>query len=85
MTAMTRTSRRISTACHWLKNWTDDPIPGMRKVHESAVSAKFPAHQVNAIWHYYEEDREAILAGLGLRPKAERLSRSRQVSESAAA
>ena len=82
---MTRTSRRISTACHWLKDQTDDPIPGMRKVHECAVSARFPAHQVNGIWHFYEDDREAILAGLGLRPKAKRLSRSHHVSESAAA
>lgn len=76
---MTLTRRRISTACHWLKDYTDDPIPGMRKVQESAVSAKFPAHQVNGIWHFYEEDREEILKGLGLRPRGAEHARGRHV------
>lgn len=67
---MTRMSRRITTLCFTLKDWTDDPIPAQRQAYAAATSAKFPAHQVNGIWHYFEEDREAILKGLGLRPKA---------------
>jgi len=67
---MTRISRRITTLCFKLKDWTDDPTPDVRRVYNAAASAKIPAHQVNGIWHYYEEDREAILGGLGLRPKA---------------
>lgn len=68
---MNRISRRITSLCSKIKDWSDDPIPGgVRGVYNASASAKIPAHQVNGIWHYYEEDREAILAGLGLRPKA---------------
>lgn len=62
--------RRITTLCANLGIWTEDSIPGQRKVYEAAVSARIPAFQVNGLWHYHEEDRDAILIGLGLRPKA---------------
>ncbi len=67
---MTRISRRITALCGKLKDWTDDPTPDVRRVYNAAASAKIPAHQVNGLWHFFEEDREAILDGLGLRPKA---------------
>ncbi len=67
---MNRISHRITTLCSKLKDWTDDPISDVRRVYNASASAKIPAHQVNGIWHYYGEDREAILEGLGLRPKA---------------
>lgn len=67
------TPRRITTLCSKLVVWTSDNIPGQRKVYEAAVSARIPAFQVNGIWHFHEEDRDAILAGLGLRPKATQL------------
>lgn len=61
-------ARRITTLCSKLKDWTDDPIPSQRTIYDRACSARFPAHQVNGIWHYQDDDREAILRGLGLRP-----------------
>lgn len=64
------TPRRITTLCSKLPSWTDDPIPNPRKVYEGAIGARFPAHQVNGIWHFFEEDRDAILRGLGLHPKS---------------
>lgn len=67
---MTRTPRRITSFASEARLLTDDPIPGQRKVYESAVSANFPAHQVNGIWHYYQEDLPTIMAYFGLRPKA---------------
>ncbi len=66
---MNRVSHRITALCGKLKDWTDDPTPDVRQVYNAAASAKIPAHQVNGLWHFFEEDREAILAGLGLRPK----------------
>jgi len=85
---MTRISCRLSTLCFKLKDWTDDTIPGSRQTYAAAISAKFPAHQVNGIWHVYVEDREAILEGLGLRPKASlsgRASRAATLEHASAA
>ncbi len=62
-------SPRISTLPHRLKTLTDDAVPGQRAAYIAAVSARFPAHQVNGIWHFREADLPAILAAFNLRPK----------------
>ena len=63
-------SHRITTLQHKLKAVTDDPLPNHRTSYAAAVSACFPAHQVNGIWHYDEADLPAIMTFFGLRPKA---------------
>lgn len=79
-------THRITTLCSKLKDWTDDPIPGQRLVYDRACSARIPAHQVNGIWHYRDDDRDAILRGLGLRPRgAELRHEPRPATEQAAA
>lgn len=83
---MTRTSHRITSLASKARLLTDDPVPGQRKVYEGAVSARFEAHQINGIWHYYEEDLPAIMAAFGLRPKASKpVHNSRAAVEHAAA
>ena len=77
------TPRRITTLCSRLRLLTDDPVPGQRIVYAGAVSARFPAHQVNGIWHTYEEDDLAVMAALGLRPKTAKLSSVRRVTAAA--
>ncbi len=62
-------SPRITTLSHKLKTLTEDATPGNRAIYNAAVSARFPAHQVNGIWHYDEDDLPAIMACFGLRPK----------------
>ena len=78
-------SRRITTLCSKLKEWTDDDIPGQRIIYERACSARIPAHQVNGLWHYRDDDREAILHGLGLRPRATGSASDRQLTAEAVA
>ena len=76
------TPRRITTLCSRLRLLTNDVLPGHRTVYAGAVSARFPAHQVNGIWHTYEEDDLAVMAALGLRPKTARLSSARHAAAS---
>jgi hypothetical protein len=40
--------------------------PSGRILRDRAVDGVIPAHQVNYIWHYYEEDEDAIIAALRL-------------------
>jgi hypothetical protein len=63
-------SNRITTLPHKLKVLTDNTLPTIRSIYASAVNAQFPAHQVNGIWHYDEDDLPAIMAAFGLRPRA---------------
>jgi hypothetical protein len=42
-----------------------------RKVWEGAVEGRFPAHQVNGLWHYDPDDAPKIGAAYGLRLKTE--------------
>jgi hypothetical protein len=42
--------------------------PSGRILRDRAVDGVIPAHQVNYIWHYYEEDEDAIIAALRLSP-----------------
>ena len=60
-------SHRITTLTHKLKALTDDAAPNNRATYNAAVSARYPAHQVNGIWHYDEDDLPAIMAAFGLR------------------
>ncbi len=53
-----------------LLDYTSDPIPTQRRLREDAVNGKFPAHQVNGIWHYDTADLPVIAAAYGLKPKA---------------
>ncbi len=79
-------SHRITTLPHKFKALTDDATPGNRAIYNAAVSAHFPAHQVNGIWHYDENDLPAIMACFGLRPKASKPARApRTAVEHAAA
>ncbi len=63
-------SNRITTLPHKFKALTDDTLPTIRLIYAGAVNARFPAHQVNGIWHYDEDDLPAIMACFGLQPKA---------------
>lgn len=74
------TPHRNTALCSKLRVLTDDRLPGQRTIYEAAVSARFPTHQVNGIWHFYEEDLPAIMAAFGLRPKAAEPSRTRRNS-----
>lgn len=73
-------SPRITTLSHKLKALTDDAAPGNRAIYTAAVSARFPAHQVNGIWHYDENDLPAIMACFGLRPKASAPNRANRAA-----
>jgi hypothetical protein len=42
------------------------PVPPYKQIHMHAVNAVFPAHQINSIWHFYEDDLPAIATALGL-------------------
>ena len=39
---------------------------GYRKLWQGAVEHRFPAHQVNGLWHFRPEDVPAIAAAYGL-------------------
>jgi len=73
---------RISTLPRALLNFTGQSSPSPRKLYEGAVSAKYPAHQVNGIWHYDEQDLPVIAAAYGLSPKKVRPERRRKVNSS---
>jgi hypothetical protein len=40
--------------------------PNYRKLGQFAIEGRFPAHQVNGVWHYSEPDVPEISASLGL-------------------
>ena len=67
------TPQRISGLIRDLLNYaaTDQVIPSPRQTYEGAVGAKYPAHQVRGIWHYYPDDVPVIAAAYGLTPKTE--------------
>lgn len=75
------TPRRITSLPSRLRLLTDDTLPTSRAIYEGAVSARFPAHQINNIWHTHEEDDAVVMAALGLRPKVAEPSRTRRAAE----
>ncbi len=64
------TALRITTLTRSLLAYTDQTVPNARALYQGAVNAKFPAHQVNGIWHYNVADLPMIAAAYGLKPKA---------------
>jgi hypothetical protein len=46
-----------------------DDLPPYRKLWQGAVERRFPAHQVNGVWHFFPEDVPKIGAAYGLRLK----------------
>jgi len=72
---MTKAPKRITSLLHRLRSYTDDPLPNQRFVYAATVSARIPAHQINGLWHYYEEDVPTIGDAFGLRPKADQADR----------
>jgi len=73
-------SHRITTLPHKFKALTDDTLPTIRAIYASAVNARFPAQQVNGLWHYDEDDLPAIMACFGLRPKASATTRANRAA-----
>ena len=63
-----------------------DDLPPCRKLWQGAVERRFPAHQVNGVWHFFPKDVPKIGAayGLRLRPKtnapASRAAQSARIS-----
>lgn len=47
-----------------------------RVVRDLAVDGRFPAHQVNGIWHYFIDDLDAIIAAVESRRAAITLHRA---------
>lgn len=43
------------------------PPPTYRRLWQAAIEGRFPAHQVNGIWHFRPADLPIIGAALGLR------------------
>lgn len=79
-------SHRITTLPRKFKTLTSDTLPTIRVIYAAAVNARFPAQQVNGIWHYDEDDLPAIMACFGLQPKASTTARApRAAVEHAAA
>jgi hypothetical protein len=60
-------SRRLSTLPHELERagFSRGTI-NYHGLWRSAVERRYPAHQRNGIWHYYQADVPAIAAALGL-------------------
>jgi hypothetical protein len=66
-----RNRQRITALASALKDYTGKPEgPSGRKLYYDAVSAKFPAHKVGDIWHFYADDLPTIAAAYGLAPQA---------------
>lgn len=73
---------RTSTLHRALKSYTGEAdtspasggalVPSARALYHGAINAKFPAHQVNGIWHYDPADLPVIAAAYGLLPKSEK-------------
>jgi hypothetical protein len=74
---------RLTTLPRKLLDYTDQPIPSGRKLREGAVDAKFPAHQVNGLWHYNPDDLPAIAAVYGLTPKGQSTRRAPRARQAA--
>ena len=82
-----RNHQRLTALAAALKDYTGkaDNLSG-RKLYYDAVSARFPAHQVSGIWHFYVDDLPTIAAAYGLSPKATASgSRAHRASTSTAA
>jgi hypothetical protein len=43
-----------------------------RKLWEGAVEHRYPAHQINLVWHFYPTDVSAIAEAYGLRRQGRR-------------
>ena len=71
---------RISTLHRALKSYTGEAdtslasegplVPSARALYHGVINAKFPAHQINGIWHYDPADLPVIAAAYGLPPKS---------------
>jgi hypothetical protein len=68
-----------------LREYTDQTVPPIRKLYEGAVNGKFPAYQVNKIWHFDESNVPAIAAAYGLAPKAARRPQRKAPAQQVAA
>jgi hypothetical protein len=71
MSKQRRMSLRLSRLPHELAQagFRCDDLPPYRKLWEGAVERRFPAHQVNGVWHFFPEDVPRISAAYGLRLK----------------
>ncbi len=69
---------RITTLPRNLKDYAapDAAIPHVRQAYEGAVNGKYPAYQINGIWHYDLVNLPVIAAAYGLPPKDPSLRRS---------
>ena len=63
---------RTTTLPRRLIEYTSNPaiVPTQRRIRDDAVNGKFPAQQINGIWHYDPVDVPTIAAVYGLPPKA---------------
>jgi hypothetical protein len=62
---LSRLLRELERAGHQCGNLT------YRKVWAGAVEGRFPAHQVNGLWHYNPDDASKIGTAYGLHLKTE--------------
>jgi hypothetical protein len=62
---------RLSRLLHELEKagYRCDDLPSYRKLWQDAVERRFPAHQVNGVWHFFPEDVPKIGAAYDLRLK----------------
>jgi hypothetical protein len=58
---------RLSRLLHELQaaGFQCEELP-YRKLWQGAVERRFPAHQVNGVWHFYQDDVPAIGVAFGL-------------------
>ena len=68
--AESRPCLRLSRLLHELQaaGFQCDELP-YRKLWQGAVERRFPAHQVNGVWHFFPEDVPRIGAAYGLHLK----------------
>jgi hypothetical protein len=68
--AESRPCLRLSRLLHELQaaGFQCEELP-YRKLWQGAVERRFPAHQVNGVWHFFPEDVPRISAAYGLRLK----------------
>ena len=68
--AESRPCLRLSRLLHELQaaGFQCDELP-YRKLWQGAVERRFPAHQVNGVWHFFPEDVPRIGTAYGLRLK----------------
>lgn len=69
---------RITALSRKLRDYTDDPIPRIGSFTRALSGAKYPAYQINRIWHFNPEDLPAIAAVYELTPKVKPVVRQRR-------